>query len=364
MRNTIENSGWRQEPVLNIQQRKIRSEETVMDPKMCASKAADVAVGIIHILSQNYGTHNLASNIAPLEESIKSGQIKAFLKIDQNLSPVACAALVKINDKEVELGRAACVKGANGGNGQLMIEAFNQWEEGKLFPESKILRAEVRTAKSTKEVPGGQATQAICLRKIGFVPTAMAPMFHHGIPDRQEIFLLASILRDKNMIDLQKQIPSSIGDDLEKESFNIFWKKFFGEEAEFVEVEEGEIKSNFEAKVLGPFVELRETRRGNRAEAVVNPFFEEGGRFALARISLERPTEVVAAQSVELKKMGFRLAGFEPVIRDGEISIDILFGKLSKEGKEVMVLPSFTEGVFSHREEEILIQNSIQWRQN
>lgn len=326
-----------------------------------------VAVTMINILSKNYGTHNIASSVSALDTAIKNGNVVPFLKFDEGMSPVACAALVKISESEIELGRAACIPGLNGGGGALMIKAFEQWKNNLAFPESKILRAEVRTAKATREVPGGQATQAICFGKIGFTPTAMVPMFHHGIPDRQEIFLLASIIKDgeKSISKKDKVLPNIIGDKNEKEIFGIFWQKFFGELPNFSDNTFDQIDSNdFEASISGPIIEIRRSEKPNCVEESINSFFNNDGRFALARISMDLPIEQIFNKSLGLRKIGFKLAGFEPVINDGEISIDILFGKLSEKGKEVMVLPSFTENIFSHREEELLIQNSILWRQN
>ncbi|MFA5025525.1 MAG: hypothetical protein WC503_03410, partial [Candidatus Shapirobacteria bacterium] len=331
-----------------------------------AENASDTASIIIDILGQNYGTHNIASNILVLTEDIRSGRIKPFIKFNNDKSPVACAALVQINENEVELGRAACIKDTNGGNGQLMIEAFNQWKNKKLFPESKILRAEVRTAKATKEVPGGQATQVICLNKIGFVPTAMGPMFHHGIPDRQEVFLLASIMRENNNhgFDSEKLIPTSIGEIDERKMFSIFWKKFFGKLPNFSETNtNGSNSINLEARVSGPIIEIKTSENANDVDQIIENFFEIDGRFALARIPIDLPIEQMASVSSRLRKNSFRLAGFEPSIKGNNISIDILFGRLSEIGKRLMVLPSFAENIFDHREEEILIQNSILWRQ-
>lgn len=332
-----------------------------------SNNSGDMTLAMINILSQNYGTHNIASNVLALTKTINNGDVKAFLKSDENGFPIACAALVKINEFEVELGRAACIPGSNGGNGQLMIEAFSQWKNNNLFPDSKILRAEVRTAKSTKEVPGGQATQAICLNKIGFIPTAMVPIFHHGVPDRQEVFLLASIIKENNNLnfDSEKLLPTTIGGKTEREMFSIFWKRFFGKLPNFSNKSgENSGSINLEAKVSGPIVEVRTSENTNNIDFVIEKFFEADGRFALARIPIDLSIEQIASVSAQLRKSGFKLAGFEPSINEGAISIDILFGKLSENGKRLMVLPSFTENVFSHKDEEILIQNSILWRQN
>ncbi|HWS49100.1 MAG TPA: hypothetical protein VN174_03570 [Candidatus Methanoperedens sp.] len=342
-------------------------KELIIEPNVCAENASDAALIMINILSKNYGTHNIASNALALAENIGSNKVKPFIKFDKDVSPIACAALVKISESEIELGRAACIPGQNGGNGELMIKAFEQWKNNILFPESKILRAEVRTAKATREVPGGQATQAICLGKIGLTPTAIVPMFHHGIPDRQEIFLLASIIKDRerSISEIDKVLPNIIGDKNERKIFEIFWQKFFGKLPNFSDCTFDQVDSNdLEAKISGPIIEIRKSEKPNCVEESINSFFNNDGRFALARISMDLPIEHIFNKSLRLRKIGFRLAGFEPVINDGKISIDILFGKLSEKGKEVMVLPSFTENIFSHREEELLIQSSILWRQN
>lgn len=326
----------------------------------------EIATAMISILSQNYGTHNIASNVSSLSEALNNGNVIPFLKLNKDKSPIACAALVKINENEVELGRAACIPGLSG-NGQLMIEAFEQWRDGKLFPDSKILRAEVRTAKATKEVPGGQATQAICLNKIRFIPTAIVPMFHHGIPDRQEIFILASIIKDRNkqFFDMEKPIPKIFNNENEREIFSIFWEKMFGKMPNFINDNFDNLEQvNLEAQISGPIVEIKKSQNPNDVNKIVEKFFENDGRFALARISTNLPTEEIVSINTKLRKSGFKLAGFEPVIKRDKISIDILLGKLSEKGKQVMVLPSFTENIFSHQEEELLIQNSILWRQN
>lgn len=342
---------------------KILSEE-IKHREKCLNNEQITANLMIDILSKNYGTHNIVSNKDSLAKNIENGIVKPFLRFDKNKECIACAALVKINETDIELGRVACVPGLNGGNGKLMLEAFSKWKNNDLFPESKILRAEVRTAKPTKEVPGGQATQAICLNKIGFKPTAMVPMFHHGIPDRQEIFLLSSIIKDNNhSFDSNKPVPSNIGNENELKMFSIFWNKFFGTSPNFIDQDSDQNQSiSLEAKISGPIVEIKKSENPNNINEVTNNFFKSNGRFALARVSLDLSTEEIISASEILKSSAFRLAGFEPIIKDNQLSIDILFGKLSKTGKNSMVLPSFIEKEFSNQEEDILINNSILWR--
>ena len=340
--------------------------EFILWPFECVDISQDIAETMVEdILSKNYGIHNIASNIGSLSEDIKNGNIKPFIRFNENKEPVACATLIKINKTDVELGRAACVPHLSGGNGDLILRTFNEWKNNTLFPESEILRAEIRIAKPTKEVPGGQATQAICLNKIGFNPTAMVPMFHHGVPDRQEIFLLSSMIKGKNsqFPDLNKSIPTNIGNENELEMFSIFWNKFFGISPNFIDQDSSQIEPiNLEAKISGPIVEIKESETPNNIEEVTNNFFQSNGRFALARISLDLSIEKIISASEILKRCGFRLADFEPIIKNNQLSIDILFGKLSEIGKRLMVLPSFIENEFSHIEEDILTDNSILWR--
>lgn len=340
--------------------------EVILQPFQCIDISEDVAKVMINdILSKNYGVHNIASNIESLTEDIKQGSIKPFIKFGKNGEPVACAALVKISETDIELGRAACVPGLNGGNADLMLRAFGEWKSNNFFPDSDILRAEIRTAKPTKEVPGGQATQVISLNKIGFKPTAMVPMFHHGVPDRQEIFLLASIIKDRvSPPDINKPLPLSIGGKEEIKMFNIFWNKTFGQNPNFIESTPSQPEAvHLEAQISGPIVEIKTSQNPNQIDDVIEDFFTADGRFALARVSMDLSVEKISAISDRLKKSGFQLAGFEPVLENNQVSIDILFGKLSEIGKRLMVLPTFTERTFSHDEENILINNSILWRQ-
>lgn len=342
------------------------TEKFIMDPRLCSQNSEDVAETMINILSENYNTHNIASDSVVLADAIKGGMVKPFLKfIKDHETPVACAALVKISETDIELGRAACVPGKNGGNGELMVTAFNSWKDNLLFPESDILRAEVRTAKPTKEVPGGQATQVISLNRIGFKPTAMVPMFHHGVPDRQEIFLLSSIIKDRvSPPNINKSLPISIGNEEEIKMFNIFWNKAFGQNPNFIETTSDQPEAiGLEAQISGPIIEIKTSQNPNQIDKVIEDFFTVDGRFALARVSMNLSVEEIAAISDRLKKSGFQLAGFEPVLDNKQVSIDILFGKLSEIGKRLMVLPTFTENTFSHDEENILINNSILWRQ-
>jgi hypothetical protein len=301
------------------------------NPEALRQKPEETARILMEILSANYGTHNLTKAIEPLISDIKSGKIHPFIE-NEGMIPVACAALIKLNETDVELGRGACVPHKNGGKGLPLIAAFNAWIESRIFPESKVLRAEVRTAKPTKEVPGGQATQVICFNKLGLKPTAIGPFFHHGIPDRQEMFFLANRFREPITSSLPA-IPLSIfSDSTEFLVFTFLWEKFFGQTPEFR-------KSTMQAHTIPDPVS------GN----------ENDTRFTTFRASLK--TEDI------LKPPDFSLIGFEPAIVNGDIDIQVLFGKLSQEGKQNLILPSFVEGIFPQEIEDALMKTSMKWRQ-
>jgi len=286
------------------------------------------AVSIMKILSANYGSHNLTKNIQPLIKDIQSGNLHPFIQ-NENGKPVACAALIKLNENDVEIGRGACLPGKNGGKSLPLLEAFKSWNEENVFPNSKVLRAEVRTAKPTKEVPGGQATQVICFNKIGLKPTAIGPFFHHGNPDRQEMFFLASRFKKQPSI-RNFEVPISIfSNQSELIIFTFFWKNFFGQLPNFT-------KKNFQ----------------NSFEETIYPDKNQT-RFSIIKVDLN---------SINSIPFGFSLVGFEPILNKNILDIDIIFGKLSQEGKANLILPAFVENIFPHKIEDALMEISMSWR--
>lgn len=286
------------------------------------------AVSIMEILSANYGSHNLTKNIDPLVADIKSGKLHPFIQIEDG-KPVACAALIKLDKNSVEIGRGACFPDKKGGKSTPLTDAFKAWNEEKVFPNSKVLRAEVRTAKPTKEVPGGQATQVICFNKIGLKPTAIGPFFHHGNPDRQEMFFLASKFKQQPLLETA-QVPISIfSNKSELIVFTFFWKNFFNELPNFIE---------------------KEVHNSSKEIIVLD---ENDTRFSTFRINLNNITSIPT---------GFSLVGFEPVLENSKLGIEIIFGKLSQEGKKSLILPSFVENIFPHEIENALMEVSMKWR--
>lgn len=341
---------------------------TIVDSQRCGEQPKATASIMMDILAQNYGTHNLTSNIEPLTKDIQTGRVRAFLALKPGDSVFACAALIQLNEHDVEIGRGACIPNSGGGGGMPLLKAAESWEKGIDFPETSMLRAEVRTAKSTKEVPDGIATQVLCLNKIGLSPTGFAPLFHHGEPNRQEMFLLASMHRNniKTNRDFPK-IPKNIfSSNQELYMFNQFWADYFGQNPKLLDsilsIDTDAV--SFSPKKEGPLFVLRPDGdlKKNNLPNRINREFSEGTRFSLVKIPLTNDFLNIASQVELVKGINFKLVGFEPVIRDGVINVDILFGRLSKEGKERLILPSFTENIFSHDLEDVLTLLSIGWR--
>ncbi len=134
---------------IKIRQPATLTHEDIIGPEIWNNKAEEAASIMIQILSANYGNHNITSNQNKLISNIKDGSLTPFI----NHSFDSCAALIKIGESDVEIGRAACLPKVTGGKSGPIMAAFEFWKHEQIFPSSQILRAEVRTAKPTKEVP-------------------------------------------------------------------------------------------------------------------------------------------------------------------------------------------------------------------
>jgi len=312
--------------------------------------AADIMIGI---LETTYVKHNITNNRDQLVADIRVGTLLPWITDDES----ACAALIVQSDTDVEIGRAAC------------MTAVTRWKEGEVFPNSQMLRAEIRTAKPTRRIPGGQATQAIFLKILGFFPTAMGPFFHHGDPDQQEMFLLAhwpkdghEILKAVKKVVVPKVVLSDV---VERKIVRQFWKMTFGCELQTADTDGGG-KCDFAVQDVGPFLVLTPSKNNlNDWRNSVSGHFNHGHRFALARLNLTKmePPDI-STGAISLRQAGFHLVGFEPVLIEGQWNIDLLMGKLSSTGRTNLVMPSFTEGVVCHGLEDNLLQVAINWRQN
>ncbi len=142
---------------------------------------------MIDLLSQVYSQHGIAKNPSAVVESIASGQCRCWFVLEEG-KPVAMAALIKQADGSVEIGRAVALNPGLGlGSIAIMRACIDHMDEN-----SNPIVAEVRVADNFAGVPSGMATQNISFNQIGLTPHALAPMFSHGEPVRQEMFALAS----------------------------------------------------------------------------------------------------------------------------------------------------------------------------
>lgn len=142
---------------------------------------------MIDLLQQIYTEHGIAKSPQRVIESIASEECRCWF-ILENGQPVAMTALVNQSDGSVELGRAVAISPGLGLGGIAMMRAgLDQLENGQ-----SPLVAEVRVADNFEGVPSGEATQKILFGQFGIKPHALAPMFNHGQPVRQEMFALAT----------------------------------------------------------------------------------------------------------------------------------------------------------------------------
>lgn len=356
----------------------------VLNPEGCRQHSTETAITMMRILGANYGTHNLSNNSSKLADQISEGVVQPFLcarKSDRQ--PIACAALIKLNDTDVELGRGACIPGENGGAGLPILLAFQAWDNKIAFPECQILRGEIRTAKPTKEVPGGQATQSLCFETLGLSPTAIGPFFHHGVPDRQEMFFLANKTRQKPILG-QVFLPEESFGNSTKGLADFFWQNCGGIITCF-DRKNTNIAGTLDGLIItnnGSFLCVSSPERNipptpeNKLIETIGTLDKQGFRVALARFQLTPLPQVIQAKNVDfslddksksnvsaLLSLGFKFIGFEPVIKNGVFCVDLLLLKLSDLGVSRLVAPSFIES-FGHNIENHLLANFVDWRQD
>jgi hypothetical protein len=84
----------------------------------------------------------------------------------------------------------------------------------------------------------------------------------------------------------------------------------------------------------------------------------------VAGVDMDLSLEAQSISFKTLKKQGFSLVGFEPKMGVGRLKISLLMGKLSEQGKNGLVLPSFIENIFSHETEDSLIDMAVKWRRS
>lgn len=150
------------------------------------------SIQLVSLLQQMYVEHGIVKNMVKLNADIDAGNVLPWFAIKDNKF-IATASLIKQGDGSWEVGRAVCLDGGNGLGKHVILQAVKyHLEKNSTAP----LVAEVRAAKDYKGVPSGLATQKIFLGLvddiIGMTPYAVAPLFSHGSPVRNETFVLSS----------------------------------------------------------------------------------------------------------------------------------------------------------------------------
>ncbi len=175
------------QPIVAQKQDRLDSRISIITPehKLLAGIQAE---WMIRLLNAMYFKHGVSSNPDKVKDAIDAGQIKSWFAIRDD-EPIAIASLIRDGDDgREELGRAASLDREHSIGGLLMLMAGLD----HFLSSHSPLVAEVRVAAEFGGIPSGMATQRICLDHLGLVPHALIPAFHHGNPDRNELFAFSS----------------------------------------------------------------------------------------------------------------------------------------------------------------------------
>lgn len=152
----------------------------------------ETAKNLIKLLQAIYVQHGITKNKTKLVSEVGAGNVLTwFAKKDGKF--VATASLIKQSDGAWELGRAVSLERGNGIGKRVILEALKFHLENH---SGVALTAEIRAASEFKGVPSGLATQKIFFGLINQIlpitPFAIAPLFAHGDPLRNEQFILSA----------------------------------------------------------------------------------------------------------------------------------------------------------------------------
>lgn len=149
--------------------------------------AQETAEHVLELLQTIYVDHAITNNPDQLVEDLKSGKVLTWLAF-KNDQAIATASLID-QGHAWELGRAVSLDRGNGIGQLTMLKRVLHHIENHL---DKPLIGEVRVSDEFMGIPSGQATQRIAFGTVGLVPHAIAPLFSHGEPTRNELFALSS----------------------------------------------------------------------------------------------------------------------------------------------------------------------------
>lgn len=165
------------------------------------------AMWMVQLLQHTYHHHAMTDRQSEVAQSIRDGSTRCFFA-HENGEALAVAARIVQPDGAWELGRAAASTLQRGIGGVVMLSAAQE----HFTRSGASLVAEVRVSQAFEGVPGGAATQKICLRDIGLQPHALLPLFGHGDPHRQEQFLLSASKLEQNTQPISAPLTNGIGD--------------------------------------------------------------------------------------------------------------------------------------------------------
>lgn len=157
---------------------------------------ADTAENLAVLLNSMYVEHGVTKDVKKLTADIEAGNVKTwFAKKDNKF--IATASLIK-DGNSWEGGRSVSIDRGKGSGKLLMLTRtlfhLNNHPNETLF-------GEVRVADAFRGIPSGEATQHIWFDIAGIAPHALAPLFGHGAPHRNETFaLVASNVKDSKTI--------------------------------------------------------------------------------------------------------------------------------------------------------------------
>lgn len=158
--------------------------------------SAVTAENLAILLNAMYVEHGVTKDVNKLTADIEAGNVKTwFAKKDNKF--IATTSLIK-DGNAWEGGRSVSIDRGKGSGKLLMLTRtlfhLNNHSNETLF-------GEVRVADNFKGIPSGEATQHIWFEIAGIAPHALAPLFGHGEPHRNETFaLVASNIKDSRTI--------------------------------------------------------------------------------------------------------------------------------------------------------------------
>jgi len=152
----------------------------------------ETANELIKLLQAVYVEHGITNDKEKLVDDIRRRDVLTWFAKKEGKF-IATASLIKQSDGSWELGRAVSMDRGNGIGKKVLLEALKFHIEN--HPDI-ALTAEVRAAVEFKGIPSGEATQRIFFglidKIIPITPFAIAPLFAHGDPLRNEHFILSA----------------------------------------------------------------------------------------------------------------------------------------------------------------------------